>query len=550
MVVGFMLRPWMRTLALAALLGCLGVACIGEDPQKASAPSNAEDQARGDSCKGQAAFVRSPMRRLTRAEFDFAVEDLLGLQQAWGRTALPIDEVTAGFANNAVVTVQPAHVQDFQDVARKVAEHAVENLDQLLACAPGRSQTDCVRAFVTRFARQALRRGVDPDEVQGLLDLYEQKRERAGHTQGVRLVIESVLQYPEFMYRAVVGTETETPGLRKLTAYELATRLAFFLWASVPDDELLAAAESGALNGVQGIRQQAERMLNDDRFLRALDQLSLQWLDMGETAPAKDPTEFPTFSPQLWASARKGVSRFFSDVVRDGGTLQDLLWKPVAYADERLAPLYGATVSGEALQVIDVDQSHRTGLLMQAGVMQALGTSEVSRPIKRGLFIRNHLLCQDPPPPPPDGIPPADSSPAPQTTRERLEAHRSNPSCASCHAFFDPLGLAFEHFDGLGRFRTHEGGRIIDASGALTETDVDGAFSDAVEMMSLLKDSDTVARCVATQVVRFALARLDEETDACSLEQLNATFADKDMNLRELFLATATSDVFRFTGTP
>jgi hypothetical protein len=490
------------------------------------------------------------MRRLTAEEFDFVVEDLLGQKDGAGLESLPVDERTAGYTNNAVISLQGSQIEKYQDVARQVAEKAIADLGGLLACDQGQSEEDCAMAFIDRFGKRAMRRPLDPEETEIFQNLYRTKREAVDHPQGVRLVVETMLQFPSFMYRPIVGVETSEPGVKALTGYELASRLSFFLWNSIPDDELLEAAEEGDLNSASGIRAQAERMINDDRFERAMKSFSLQWLNVDVNAPSKDAMEFPNYSPAVWAAARDSVAQFFSYAVRNGGDMSMLMAGPFAFVNKTLGPIYGVSKNSDSFE--KVDDAQRAGLMTQAGVMAALGTSAISRPIKRGLFVRNRIFCQDPPPPPPEGVPPFENATPAKTIRQQLEEHRDNPVCASCHAFFDPPGLAFEHYDGVGAYITEDprNGQTIDASGKLDKTDVNGTFDDAIGMMNLVKDSELVSRCLTVQVFRFAIARLDEDADTCVVDGVLETFKEQGQSLPEMFLSIATSDSFRFTGSP
>lgn len=537
----------LRVILLLTLIAAGEMGCAEEPPQEE--PSQAADDLVPRACT-DSAFAKSPMRRMTRDEFHHTIEDLFGSDLGPVRTDLPSDEVTAGFANNALVALQLSHVQDYQTVASRIAEAAIERSERLFSCDANVSEMDCARDVIANLGKRALRRPLDSEEFEDFWGIYTSKQGSSGHLQGMRLVVEALLQYPDFLYRPIRGEATSVEGVRKLTGIEIATRLSFFLWSSIPDAELMDAALQGELAFTAGIRKQTQRMLNDAKFDRSLDQFSLQWLGMRPEVPSKNADEYPQFSPQMWDSARRSVARFFSQAVRDEDRLADLLTASRAFVDQTLAPVYGLAVNSGDLAPVTTDPKQRRGLLTQAGVMQALGTSEVSRPIKRGIFVRNRLLCQDPPPPPPNGIPPIAPSVEPKTIREQLEAHRKDPACASCHSFFDPIGMAFENFDGIGAHRNNEGQAAINASGVLTETDVDGAFDNGLELMDRLKTSTMVSQCFATQLFRFAVARLDEETDACTLAALEADFRQNEYTLLSLFEAITTSDAFRFTGTP
>jgi len=497
-------------------------------------------------CKTNATFVRSPMRRLTAVEFDYAAADLFGEAGATGVELLPSDEITAGYANNSVITLQPNQVEKFQSAARRIAEGTVTRVDKLVPCSGDKEK--CALDFIDRVGRRAMRRPLETEESDLFAKMYRDKAKATDHAQGIRLIVETMLQYPSFMYRPIVGVETAKDGVRKLTKWELAGRLSFFLWNSVPDDELMESAEAGKLETPSGIREQTERMMQDDRFDRSLKAFSVQWFDVGAIAPDKNPADFPNFNQEVWGSMRDGLAQFFAHAVRNGGDMTTLMTGPFAFANKKTATIYGVPAKSDTLELFDTNPAQRGGLMTQAGVMAALGNTEVSRPIKRGLFVRNRLLCQDPPPPPPEGVPPFEAAGDNLTVREMLEAHRADPTCASCHTFFDPPGLAFSHFDGVGQYHEMEKGKKVDASGTLIDTDVDGDFTNAIEFMNMLKDSSLVAACVSTQIFRFAIGRLEEDGDKCAQEATVKQFADSQQSLPGLFTSIATSDSFRFTG--
>lgn len=497
-------------------------------------------------CRADGNLVRSPMRRLTVEEFDSAVEDLFGERTTKGFELLPSDEVTAGYANNAVITLQASHVEKFQLAARQIAELASKRADQLISC--GGDREKCVGEFIDRVSKRAFSRPIESVEHELFLKIYKDKVAKTNHVEGIRLFVEILLQYPSFLYRPVVGETTAQEGISKLTKWEMASRLSFFLWGSVPDDELLDAASAGKLDLPSGIAAQVKRMMADPRFERTLRAFSLQWFHVGANLPIKNPEEFPDFDQALWSSLRDGMAKSFSRTVTTGGDLSAVLAGPSAYVDRRTAKIYGVQSDSDALEFVETNPAQRGGMMTQAGVMATMGNTEVSRPIKRGLFVRNRLFCQDPPPPPPEGVPPFEADTTNLTVRQMLEAHRTKPACKSCHAFFDSIGLAFSNFDGVGQYRESEKGQTIDASGVLDQTDVDGSFRNAMQMMNLIKGSKLVQACVATQVVRFAIGRLEEGGDKCSVEATVRNFESSGQSMAELFSSVALSNSFRFTG--
>lgn len=537
-----------RVLLITNLLA-LSVACskgegvAGNGDSGDGTPSTPE--VIGD-CKSDARFSRSPMRRITREEFAYAVEDLFGANAQVATDVLPPDEITGGYANNSVIRLQSTDIDKFQGLARQVAEKVKEKLPSILTC--DNDLQACVQTYWQQLAKRALSRPLSKEETDLFMAMYRDKTAKTSHAEGMRLLVETLLQYPTFLYRPIVGESTTQDGVLRLSDWELAARLSFFLWTSIPDTELLEAAQAGELGTLQGVAKQTRRMMDDKKFERTLRSFALQWFSVNENVPIRNSEEFPAFNQDAWNSLRSGMGQFFAKVVTQGGSLKELLTSPIGFVDKRSARYFGSSVQSESLVQVETKPNERGGLMTQPAVMATLGNTEVSRPIKRGLFVRNRLFCQDPPPPPPEGVPPFEADTTNMTVRQMLEAHRAKPSCANCHAFFDPIGLAFSHFDGVGQYQETEKGQQIDASGKLEDTDVDGSFTSAMELMNLIKDSRLIKSCVTSQVVRFAIGRLDDEGDTCTLQSTLDRFEKSGASMQELFVAVATSNSFRFTG--
>lgn len=502
------------------------------------------------SCDLKKGALPTTMRRLTAAEYDNAIADMVGDASQPASQTLAADEAVGGFAANSEVTVSAGDVEKLAAIARGTADRSVMRLGEVLACSNGQGEEACALGFIDRLGRRAYRRPLTGEERDQLVQLYRDKAKSDGHPQGVRLVIEAVLQMPQFLYRPVIGVGTSKPGINRLTGAELASRLSFYLWASVPDDELLTAAEKGTLDSVDGIKAQVDRMMKDARFDRTLESFSIQWLGLTDE-PSKDSAEYPLFSPEVWRSAKSSVAKFFSHVVKDtDAKLATLLTEPVAFVDRGLAPVFGVSAPGDSLQKVATDPKTRKGILMHPAVLAQLAGPTESSPVRRGVFLRSRVLCQPPPPPPPDGVP---SIPAPttmSTQRQRLEEHRKNATCAACHSFFDPLGMAFEHYDGIGAWRDKEHNLAIDSSGTLNSTDVDGKFADAGQLVDMLKNSELVSECLSAQFFRYAVGRLESEGEACAIQAVSKSLSAQGYSVREAMTKLTTSDVFRFVAVP
>jgi hypothetical protein len=346
-----------------------------------------------------------------------------------------------------------------------------------------------------------------------------------------------MLESPNFLYLV------EGPG--PLTQHQLATRLSYFLWNGPPDAKLSSLADSGGLRTPESLRNEAKRMLADPRALEMIDDFHTRWLGL-EKLPilSKDATAFPEFEA-LKPAMHEEMRRFATFVMSEGdGKLNTLLTAPFTFADSALAKFYGVQASGSGWQKVDLDPAQRAGMLTQSAFLAGHGRDGAS-PIFRGIAVREQLLCVELPPPPPGAdalLPPASPT---KTTRDRLEQHRTDPECASCHRLMDVLGYGFESFDEMGRFRTTENNIKIDDSGEFVGTDVDGAFQGPVQLARRLSVSPQVRQCVTKQWFRYALGRMETELDACTLDAIQKRFEKSEFNLPELLMALVESDGFR-----
>jgi hypothetical protein len=332
------------------------------------------------------------------------------------------------------------------------------------------------------------------------------------------------------------------PGKRiALDDYEIASRLSYFLWKTMPDATLFAAADEGRLTDPAHIADQVDRMLADSRAEDAVASYHRQWLGIGGPPPEKDRTLFAEYSTELWNSMRAESERFAASVILEGDArLATLLTASWTIADPALDALYGLTPdpdddAADPFRRVELPAGERSGLLTHASVLAAHAKPDESSTIYRGLLVRTGLLCGQIPPPPDD----IDTT-APVT--ERLD----NPYCAACHVLFDPIGLGLEQYDAIGRYRTEVDGTTVDASGEIVGSgDADGTFYGAVELGRLLASSPSVARCAAKQWALFALGRaLDEDSDPTELQQIEDAFVDSDGDIRLLLRAIAGSDAF------
>lgn len=526
---------------------------IGDDDGRLGGPSGGPPGQTSSAQCGSGAIEpgRSPIRRLTRAEFNNVVRDLLSDTTAPARSFAP-EEESLGFDNNAdALGMSGLLAEQIMEASEKLAAVAVTELDAIApACDPLKEgESACARKFITTWGKRAWRRALSEEEITELLALFEKGKADGGYKPGIELVIQRMIQSPYFMYRVEEGDPaTLKDGAVRLTGYEQASRLSFFLWNSTPDDALMGDAESGKLETAEGVAEVARRMLKDPRAKQSVANFHAQWLELGklETAP-KDATLFPDFDLAMRASLRKETETFVDAVFWNNGSFDEFLLAPYTYMDSNVAGIYGMPApSGSGFVKVALDPSQRSGILTQPSILALHAKSNQSSPVHRGKFVRERLFCMQLPPPPNDiVIEPPDPDPS-ASTRERFKEHSTNPACTGCHRMMDPLGFGFEHYDAVGKWRTKDGSFDVDARGEIHATDSDGTFTGAIELGKRLAQSKQVKACIVTQWFRYTYGRGETESDSCAMKHLNESFAKAKYDLRELMIALTQTDAFRF----
>jgi hypothetical protein len=523
---------------------CLGLAaCVG---QLGDAPSDSTAQALD--CEGIQPGS-SPIRRLTRTEYNNTVRDLLG------DTSGPADdfvaeEVSLGFDNQgAALVVSRLLAEQYMSAAEAISARATRDLGALVPCGAMDDDDACAFAFIRRFAKRAFRRPVAADTEDRLRRLFEFGRDEYDFETGIQLVIQAVLQAPQFLYRVEVGLPNPVaPGVVRLDAYEMASRLSYMLWNTMPDEELFAAADADQLDTPARIALQARRMLDDPRARRAVANFHVQWLGLRDIASTTK-TAYPRFDPAYLDLWKRETEAFLDHVVFDGeGDLATLFNAPYSMQNQELAAFYGVRgPKGDAFERVELDPAQRAGFLTHASILAVTSKPDQTSPIHRGKFVRERLLCQSLPPPPNNIVIVAPDLDPDLTTRERFAQHAEDAFCAGCHRLMDPIGFGFEHYDGIGSYRSRENGLPIDASGEiLGSRDADGPFDGAIELAEKLAESDQVRECVATQWFRFAYGRGEQEEDRCAMAEVQAAFAASGYDIRSLLVALTQTEAFRF----
>jgi hypothetical protein len=557
-------------LAFVGLLGCTGIvspsgaAPANQGGQSATGMTGAagsggaavSDMAGGGGTQACTAGVTSPgaspIRRLSRSEYNNTVADLLGdtTGPANGFTA---EEVALGYTNNAdVQTVSDLLEEQYETAAVALAKTAIPvgSQSKVLGCdAHGAAGADaCAHSFIDSFGKKAYRRPLTAEESQRIFQFYGTSATAYGVDVALQMTLEAMLQSPHFLYR--VEDAPPDGAVRRVTGYELASRLSYLMWASMPDDVLFQAAASGALDSPGGVEAQARRMLLDPKINRSMGEFFSEWLELDTLDRAsRDATMFPAFTSSIKAAMRTETERFTTDVVFNGsGDLNGLLLGTYTFLNKPLADYYGVSgPKGDAFERVELDTTKRLGLLSQGSVMAAHANSNQTSPVARGFFIRDRFLCTPPPPPPATiKVTPPEFDPT-VSTRERFALHRAQPLCATCHQLMDPVGLGFENFDAVGRYRSEEAGKPIDATGEVFSTDdIDGPFNGAGELSAKLAQSAMTRACLVKQWFRFGYGRGEAATDTCTLSRLNDAFAKSKGNFRELVVNLTQTDAFLY----
>jgi hypothetical protein len=494
----------------------------------------------------------APLRRLTRSEYASSVQALVGV--AVSVDSLPADERVGAFPSN-LAPVATLDVEDYADAASTVAASAVANLSALTAGCDRATLGDsaCADRFIATMGARAHRRPIDATEAAAYKSLFTAQA-NGDFANGIRVLLEAMLSSPYFLYlfesRAAGAT---SPDPAPLDAYTRAARLSYLLWGSTPDDTLLAAAKAGSLDQPAAVRAQAERMLADPRARDAVATFHLDWLGIDQVDQiTKDPMLFPQFTPAVAGAMQDEAARFATYVLFDGDRKVDtLLTAPFSFPPTPLLDLYGIRTAPSNGMPVSLDATQRAGILTQLGFLAVHSHENQSSPVQRGKAIREFLLC-DPPPPPPPNVNAVAPDPQPGlSTRERFAEHDKDPACAACHSLIDGIGLGFEHYDAIGRFRTDDGGRPVDATGHILGTeDADGAFDGAVDLARRLAKSEQVRTCIAQKWFEFALGRAPAAADACSVQAAKQAMDAAGGDLRELVLALVTTDSFVLARKP
>jgi hypothetical protein len=500
-------------------------------------------------------FEPSPasLRRLTVDQYQNSVNDLLGVKVAL-TTELEPDTAQNGFyaIGAGRATISPAAAEKFELAAYEAAKQALapERRATFVGCTPKAAvDTECTRLFVEKLGGRAYRRPLTAAESTRFVGVAETAQQSLNDFHaGLEFAVAGLLQSPNFLFRVELG-EPDPGNVKQLrySDYELASRLSYTLWNTTPDPTLLDAAKRGELTTSAGLTRESARLIADTRAQAALDNFQAERLGLGELANlSKADTVYKGLTDDLRNALRDDVLRTLALYTQAGQDFLALFDTKTAFVNPALAAIYGVTMTGTALTKIDLpDSAQRLGLLGKPAFLALNAHSNETSPTLRGKYIRERVLCQSIGAPPPNVVPVLGApDPNAPTMRDRLKAHATDVTCASCHSQMDPLGLALEHFDAIGRYRPDDNGHALDTTGTLDGQDFDGA----VELSQLLRDDPRAAACIARQLYRYATAHVESDGEAPQIDALVQGFETSGHDFHGLVTQVVQSEGFRFAA--
>jgi hypothetical protein len=480
-----------------------------------------------------------PAKRLSHAEYRNTIRDLFrGLDVELPELAS--DPTPNGFDNDAdALRASPLLVDQYAVAANRIARRVRERQADHVPC-PASDGAACGRAYLEALAPRAFRRPLTGGELDTLTAIFDRYYADSGFDVALEVTTQVLLQAPQFLYRIEAAGPDGRPS-----AYDVAQRLSYLLWSTMPDDALFAAAADNRLSTAEGIAAEVDRMLDDPRAVEGFLNFATQWLNLARLERVVKLPGDGLDDPMRDALIDEARLFLTEIIFRRDGTLDDLLTSPRAFIGPRTAPLYGLPSPAD-WQEVDLPAGRR-GLLMQAQFLAAHGHPNNPSPVLRGLFVLQRLMCVELGSPPAGvdmSIPEGDPDQGPTTNRQNYDRATSGEVCSSCHTVINPVGYAFEHFDTMGRWRDTDNGLPIDTTGLVQGTAIDGAAA----LATYLAGSDQVDRCVTRKHMYYALAGTDAVDDACLTEDVRAGFVASGGSLRELLRSIATHP--RFHGIP
>jgi cytochrome c peroxidase len=505
-------------------------------------------------CVGAEKPGRRVLRLLTQREYENTVLDLLGVSTPLS-ASLPVATRVVGYDNNVDVNVVTArHLEAYLNAGEDLAKRAVQsNRAKLLGCDPAQNATACATQFVGQFGKKAYRRPITAPEQDALVKVFSAA---PSFDDGLRTALTAILVSPNFLYRSELGTQNGNTF--KLTPYETATALSYLFWGTTPDAPLLLAADNNQLQTPEQLTAQANRLLADAKAKRQIGVFAGQWLGADpQNSGDKDRRVYPDYTPAVQDASDQELVAFVNHVIFTGtGKFPELYQANYVFANQPLAAYYGlGGVNGNNLQQVQVPNGTRGGVLGLASVLASFAQADDSSPVKRGVFVRDRLLCQELPPPPPsvnNAPPPLDAT---LTTRERFAAHSQEPFCQSCHQYIDDIGFGLERYDGAGKLRGFENGAAVDDSGEIVSPEKFDPkarqlgqkgvpFKGLRELSTIIGNSEDSPRCLTKQYFRYTVGYKETANEICSVNALQAKFVASGFDLKTLLIGIVQSPVF------
>ncbi|ADB18121.1 Protein of unknown function DUF1588 [Pirellula staleyi DSM 6068] len=545
------------------------------DPQKGAFNQWLDSRPEQQLCKNLAtdetqAWYRGHVmsRRLTRTEYRHAVRDVLGIELR--ESDLPPSDGAGGEGFDTVgdsLFTSPIHLEAYLMAADRAIEAALPTSEEglnasavaarrrLLAVLPksidsgsALEEEAAAKENLQTFGKRAWRRPMAGDELERLMVIFHKARQRHGEfIAALREPMKAMLVSPHFLF--VVESEPAAGGVQRISPHQLATRLSLLVWSSVPDDELLELADRGEIYDDNVLRAQVRRMLADPKSRALGENFGLQWLGLKEfgNGPQPDAAVFPEYNAQLVAAMREEAIRTVAGVFQNDAPLTQLVDADYVYANAELAKFYGLkNVEDATWKQVKLENKTRGGVLTMASVLTTTSYPRRTSPVLRGRWVLEEVLGSRVPPPPPN-VPALEEEHGDEkltTLRQRLEAHRKNPECASCHNRMDPLGFGLENFDGIGRWRDSDNGQPIDSAGQLPSGD---SFSGPAELKTvLLKRSEEFQKHFVRKLLGFALGRELNKFDSCVVDQCLKRLKETDLRAAVLIEEIALSYPFQY----
>jgi Protein of unknown function (DUF1592)/Protein of unknown function (DUF1588)/Protein of unknown function (DUF1585)/Protein of unknown function (DUF1595)/Protein of unknown function (DUF1587) len=550
------------TICSAALTGCTGQI---EGPSGSASPSVAGAGGGAGSTSVPGAMPqtgvdpgRAGIHRLNNAEYDNTVRDLLGTSSQ--PAAMFLAEEGLNFDNTATALgMTTAQYEGYFNAARDLMVESLANAAEsarFMSCTPAASADPCARQLITTFGMQIYRRPLETADIDRAMKVYDADIARAQTgTEAIGQALRAMLSAANFLYRIEYDQAPTSTTPHALSGYELASRLSYLTFSSMPDAALFDAAKNGQLATPGALEATLDRLLADPKASAFVESFAGQWLSTRKLLTHSVTAQvFPTYTPELSDAMIGEGNLWFQEFLNQDRPLSDWFTADFNYVNDVLAQHYGMPVPGTGAKLVrvEVTTDQRRGFLGLASFLTQTSVPSRTSPTSRGNWVLSQLLCS-PPPPPPGNVPKLDDSAAPadasqptgaENVRVRLEKHRQDPTCAGCHALLDPIGLGLERYDGIGRYReTYGNGDPIDPAGTLPDGT---AFAGADQLGALVGKDPRFSACAASKLFTYALGREIEPLDAATVQKLNEGWAARGLTFKNLLKEIVVSDAFRF----